>query len=94
MHIINFSQLVPLVRFLNPKAKIVLHMECEWLTQLDPALIGPRLEKTDLIIGCSHFVTDKIRERFPHLADNCQTVHNAVDPDKFFYEAAPKDVHH
>ena len=90
VHIINFSQLVPLVRSLNPKVKIVLHMHCEWLTQLDQTLIGPRLEETDLIIGCSHYVTDKICDRFPHLAHKCQTIHNGVATDKFSCEAVSK----
>jgi glycosyltransferase involved in cell wall biosynthesis len=79
VHIHNFSQFVPLIRAFNPKIKIVLHMHCEWLTQLDPTMIKKRLKKTDLIIGCSEYITEKIRCRFPEFAQRCQTVFNGAD---------------
>lgn len=56
---------VPIVRRCYPPAKIVLHMHCEWLTQLDQSMIDRRLGLTDMIIGCSEYVTQKIRRRFP-----------------------------
>ncbi len=83
VHIHNFSQFVPLIRALNPKLKIVLHMHCEWLTQLDRGMIERRLEKTDLIIGCSGHVVEKIKDAFPGAAARCRTVYNGVDPDYF-----------
>lgn len=79
IHIMNFSQYVPLMRTLQPKAKFVLHMECEWLSQLDATVIERRLQQTDLIIGCSDYITNKIRQRFPAHAARCQTVFNGVD---------------
>ena len=79
VHIHNFSQFVPIIRAFNPKIKIVLHMHCEWLTQLDPAMIKKRLKKTDLIIGCSEYIIEKIRRRFPEFAQRCQTVFNGAD---------------
>lgn len=83
VHIHNFSQFVPIIRAFNPQAKIVLHMHCEWLTQLDPAMIERRLRQANLVIGCSEYITDKVRCRFPHLASRCQTVCNGVDVDQF-----------
>lgn len=88
VHILNFSQLVPLVRWMCPKAKIVLHMHCEWLTQLDRAVIARRLEDVDLIIGCSEYVTNKIRSAFPRFSARCRTIWNGVDAKHF----APRDV--
>jgi glycosyltransferase involved in cell wall biosynthesis len=79
VHIHNFSQFVPIIRAFNPKIKIVLHMHCEWLTQLNPAMIKKRLMKTDLVIGCSEYITEKIRDRFPEFAQRCQTVFNGAD---------------
>jgi glycosyltransferase involved in cell wall biosynthesis len=79
VHIHTFSQFVPIIRAFNPKIKIVLHMHCEWLTQFDFEIIGSRLRYTDLIIGVSDYITEKIRRRFPHLAKRCQTLHNAAD---------------
>jgi len=83
VHIHNFSQFVPIVRRLNPQAKIVLHMHCDWLTQLDREMIDGRLNHADAIIGCSEFVTANIRARFPHYADRCMTVYNGVDSGQF-----------
>lgn len=83
VHIINFSQFVPVIRAFNPRIRIVLHMHCEWLTQLDRAIIERRLSKADLIIGCSDYITQKIRHNFPRFSGCCETVHNGVDSDRF-----------
>jgi glycosyltransferase involved in cell wall biosynthesis len=83
VHIHNFSQFVPIIRAFNPKIKIVLHMHCEWLTQLDRAMIERRLREVDLIIGCCEYITEKIRHGFPQLAKRCQTVYNGVDVNYF-----------
>ena len=88
VHIHNFSQFVPVIRALNPTIKIVLHMHCEWLSQFDRKAIASRLHKTDLIIGCSDYITNKIKKRFPEFAHRCQRVYNGVDTHQFQY--APK----
>ncbi len=84
VHIMNYSQLVPVIRKAHPRAIIALHMQCEWLTQLDVATIKPRLEQTDLIVGCSEYITRKVAAAFPEYAARCVTVPNAADivPDK------------
>ena len=83
VHLHNFSQFVPIIRALNPKINIVLHMHCEWLTQLDRAMIKKRLREVDSIIGCSEYITEKIRLVFPQFAERCQTIYNGVDIDYF-----------
>ncbi len=83
VHVFNFSQFVPLVRLLNPDARIVLNMRCEWLTQLDHYTVSRRLAKTDLVVGCSEHITDTIRSAFPEYAARCVTVPNGVDIDVF-----------
>jgi glycosyltransferase involved in cell wall biosynthesis len=83
VHIQTFSQFVPIIRAFNPKTKIVLHMHCEWLTQLDYEMIESRLRYADLIIGVSDYITEKIRYCFPQFAKRCQTLYNAVDINTF-----------
>lgn len=83
VHVQNFSQLVPIIRTINPNIKIALHMQCEWLTQLDRGIIAPRLDQADLITSCSDYVTRKIREAYPEAIGRCQTLYNGVDPDLF-----------
>ena len=74
------------IEFSSPKIKIVLHMHCQWLTQLDRAMIGLRLREVDLIIGCSEYITEKIRCAFPQFANRCQTILNGVDINLFVSE--------
>lgn len=84
VHVMNYSQFVPVIRKLHPRCKISLHMQCEWLTQLDRSLVEKRLQHADLIVGCSEYITRKIAGRFPEYADRCVTVPNAagVVPDR------------
>lgn len=79
MHLV--SQFVPLIRAFNPKAKIVLHMNTEWLTQLDSVMIERQIEQVDLVIGCSDYVTNKIHKSFPKI--KCRTIFNGVDVNHF-----------
>ncbi len=83
IHIHNFSQFVPIMRAFNPRSKIILHMHCEWLTQLNPAMIRKRLNKTDVIIGVSEHITNRVRERFPEFSTRCVTLYNGIDTSFF-----------
>ncbi len=83
IHIQNFSQFVPIIRAFNPRAKIALHMRCEWLTQLDHDMIASRLKQTDLIFGVSDYITNKIRAAFPEHSHKCFSIVNGVDTELF-----------
>jgi glycosyltransferase involved in cell wall biosynthesis len=78
VHIMNYSQFVPVIRRMHPRCRISLHMQCEWLTQLNTSLVEKRLEHTDIIIGCSEYITRKTAGKFPQYADRCLTVPNAA----------------
>jgi glycosyltransferase involved in cell wall biosynthesis len=77
--IANYSQAVPIIRRLNPGATIALHMHCDWLVLLDRRMVESRLARVDLVVGCGEGISDRIRARFPEIADRCVTVHNGVD---------------
>jgi glycosyltransferase involved in cell wall biosynthesis len=79
VHVCNLTQALPLLRRLNPRARIVLHMHCEWLVQLDARMLERRLRHADVIVGCSEHITDPIRRRFPQFAARCRTIHNGVE---------------
>jgi spore coat protein SA len=83
IHLHNITQFVPVVRFFNPRAIIVLQMHCEWLSQLDQKMIRKRLRHVDLIVGVSDFITNLVRKRFPEFADRCRTLYNGVDVETF-----------
>lgn len=83
VHVANFSQLPPLIRKWRPRIRCFLHMHCEWLNQLDPAVVRRRLRHVDAVICCSDYLTDKIRMLFPDLAERFHTVYNGVDTEIF-----------
>jgi glycosyltransferase involved in cell wall biosynthesis len=83
VHVHNFSQWVPVIRALNPRIKIVMHAHMEWLSQVERAVMEPRLRGSDLILACSEHVAAGIRHRFPEVAGRCHVVHNGVDTDIF-----------
>jgi len=79
VHIMNISQFVPIIRARLPKTRIVLHMHCQWLEQLDAALIERRIGAADLVLGVSNFIAAGVRRRFPALAQRCSHVYNGAD---------------
>jgi glycosyltransferase involved in cell wall biosynthesis len=83
VHVHQFSQFVPVIRAWNPDVRIVLHMQSEWLTQLDGDVISRRLSDADMVICCSQYLVDRIAARFPQFAARCTTVFNGVDLDRF-----------
>jgi glycosyltransferase involved in cell wall biosynthesis len=83
VHMLNFSQYIPVVRRFHPTAKIVLHMQCDWLGFHDQRAQEKRLRQADLIIGTTDYITNNIRHRFPSCADRCHTIFNGVDVEKF-----------
>jgi len=84
IHIHNFSQFVPIARRFNRQAKIVLHMNCDWLAQFDRNLIDRRLRHADMIIGCAEYITEHVKERFPHYAARCHTLYNGAGIAEFY----------
>lgn len=82
-HIHNLTQLVPMIRRRPSRVKIILHMHCEWLDQLDTPMMAARAQMCDMIVGCSDHITNLTRRRFPMLADRCRTLANGVDTDAY-----------
>ena len=79
----NFLQFASVIKLFNPSATICLSMHCEWLTQFATVLNERRLRAIDLITGCSDYITEGIKTRFPTIAARCHTVHDGVDTDRF-----------
>lgn len=79
VHIMNISQFVPLIRGRLPKTRIVLHMECQWLEQLNQKVIEQRINAADLVLGCSDFIAAGVRRCFPSLANRCSHIYNGTD---------------
>jgi glycosyltransferase involved in cell wall biosynthesis len=83
IHLQHCSQYAPIIRALNPKAKIVLHLRTEWFSQTDPAILTARLKAVDLLTTVGDHVTEKTRRAFPTVAHRCATTYNGVDVQEF-----------
>jgi glycosyltransferase involved in cell wall biosynthesis len=80
------SQYLPVIRALNPSAKIVLQLHAEWFSQNRPMILESRLRHVDLVTTVSDYLTEKTRQQFPTIANRCHTMYNAVDAAEFSRE--------
>jgi glycosyltransferase involved in cell wall biosynthesis len=92
VHIHNFSQFAPIIRRINRRAKIVLHMHSDWLKELEFGVIAKRLANVDAVVGNSAYVTDAVERRFPHHASRCFTIFNGVNVNSFRPSPRTSDV--
>jgi glycosyltransferase involved in cell wall biosynthesis len=94
IHLQHCSQYAPMIRALNPKAKIVLHLHAEWFSQSNPAVLANRLDSVDLVTTVGDYVTDKTKRTFPVVAGRCETTYNGIDAHEFArikdYSASPR----
>jgi glycosyltransferase involved in cell wall biosynthesis len=71
------------------RRKIVLEMQCEWLSQKDPVKVARQLEAVDAVVGVSDHITSLFKESFPKYPGVVATAYNGVDVDVFKPAAAP-----
>lgn len=83
IHIQHCSQYVPLIRALNPNAKVVLHLHAEWFPQCNYRMLEKRLQHVDLVTTVSDYITEKTRRDFPQISDRCETIYNGIDSRDF-----------
>lgn len=83
VHLHNLSQYAPVLRRLLPRSALVLHMHCEWLSQIGRRAAEARLGRVDRVLGCSEYVRERVASRFPELSERCGVVHNGVDLTAF-----------
>jgi len=81
--VFNYSQFAPILKRHNPNLHVVLDMQCEWASQLDRTMIARRLECVDTVVGCSAYIADKVRQRYPHFPGECKALYNGVSPAQF-----------
>jgi glycosyltransferase involved in cell wall biosynthesis len=80
------AQYLPVIRALNPSARIVLQLHAEWFSQNGRATLEKRLRYVDLVTTVSNYITEKTRRQFPMIAARCRTMYNAVDAAEFSRE--------
>lgn len=80
-----YPQWAPVLHGKNPKAKLILWMQCEWLSA-GPPWYEKYLDKIHRIVCCSDYLSDKIAKRYPQVSDRLRTVYNGVD-SKLFHDS-------
>lgn len=91
VHVYGITNFIPVIRYFNPEARVVLHSQDHALVDFDRDLTEHRLQGAALILGCSEFVTENIRQRFPSLAGRCHALHNGVDRRFLAVDSRPRD---
>jgi spore coat protein SA len=79
VHVPNFSQAVPLVRSKDSRCGIVLHMHCEWLSQLGARLVTRRIADADAVVGCSQYISRLIADRNLPFTGTSATIWNGAE---------------
>ena len=83
IHIQHCSQYLPVIRALNPAAKIVLQIHAEWFSQSGFQTLQRRLDNVDLLLTVSDHITRKTKRDFPGVAERCETMYCGIDPEEF-----------
>ncbi|MGC2400777.1 MAG: glycosyltransferase family 4 protein [Acidobacteriaceae bacterium] len=86
IHIQHCSQYVPLIRAMNPQARIVLQIHAEWFSQSSYQQLARRLEDVDLLLTVSDHITRKCQKDFPAVADRCETMYYGISPAEFDHD--------
>lgn len=96
VHIHNFPQVVGMVKsHCKEGCRIVLHMHCDWLIQLHQPWVEKALRQVDLVVGCSDYVVDGIKRKYPKYSHKCRRIFNGFDSSGFYKspkEEPPADV--
>lgn len=82
IHVQNFPHHVPVIRSAYSRGAIVLHMHCDWLTQLDRRAMARGVALADLVVGCSSHVVEGARKCFEALGTPFAVLPNGVDIER------------
>jgi glycosyltransferase involved in cell wall biosynthesis len=80
-HVMNYWQWCRTIR--RSGAAVVLEMQSEWLSQMDPGRVSEQLAAADAVVGVSGHIVNLFRESFPDYRGVVATAYNGVDVDTF-----------
>lgn len=86
IHIQHSLQYAPVIRALNPHAKIVLQMHAEWFSQSNFHALQRRLDHVDQVIAVGDHIIRKTARDFPGITGRSATVHCAINTQEFLRE--------
>ena len=83
VHVMNFWSLCRRLRGRNHRRRLVLEMQSEWLSQMDPRVVAKQLSVVDAVVAVSDHIAKLFRSSFPSYGGLVATVYNGVDMDVF-----------
>jgi glycosyltransferase involved in cell wall biosynthesis len=66
-------------------------MHCDWLVELPEHRVERRLRSADLVMGCSNYIADGVRRRFPELKARVETLYNGSSPESLVKDCNAAD---
>jgi glycosyltransferase involved in cell wall biosynthesis len=91
VHVMNYWNWSRGLKPPGSSRRLVLEMQCEWLSQRDRKEVARQLEVVDAIVAVSDHIATTFREAFPHYPGIVATVGNGVDVDRFRPRDEPID---
>jgi glycosyltransferase involved in cell wall biosynthesis len=85
VHVNNHSHYPPVLKRLVPGVGVVLHMHCEWLSDLHRTVVARRLRSVDAVVGCSDHVA-----RLVEAPGKVHAIAHGVDLGAFAPPPAPR----
>ena len=80
IHIHSRPHFVPILRFLNPEAKIILHIHNLSVIDYNGKLWEKTLwDKVSLVLACSNYLQEEILKRYPYLKSKTNVIYNGID---------------
>ncbi len=84
VHIHSRPHFVPVIRWLSPKTKIVLHVHNISVIEIEGKLWPQSLfDKVDQVACCSDYLKTEIVRRYPFLKGKVRVIYNGVDMEFF-----------
>jgi glycosyltransferase involved in cell wall biosynthesis len=65
------------------RRRLVLEMQSEWLSQMDPAEVASQMQAVDAVVAVSDHIAKLFKAAVPGYAGHVATAYNGVDTDQF-----------
>jgi glycosyltransferase involved in cell wall biosynthesis len=83
VHVMNYWAWCRELKAANSSHRLVLEMQCEWLSQRDHAQVARQLKVVDAVVAVSDHIATTFRSAFPDYPGVVATVGNGVDVSYF-----------
>ena len=91
LHVANYANFAPILRFFNPNTKIILHMHCDWLNMMNTNIVNKYVKRIDHIVSVSNYIRSRF-DKTLKTQKKSSTIYNGID-NKLFSNHVEKKSH-